>query len=70
MDNTIWTNTFPTGDYVTEMSNMRHTSEITCPECHAKTNLFKFKIHRDQENEITHWTYKHPCGALLTIFND
>lgn len=44
---------------------------ITCPCGRTKFRYAQMFAHKNQENELTHWTYVGGCSCgKLTIFND
>lgn len=45
---------------------------VRCPKCRKSIEGANWKTHRtqDEDNEITHQSAKHNCGAKLVIFND
>jgi hypothetical protein len=65
----------PDGTYSAERSDIddyvKHDRfNVRCPKCRERLNPKVFEKHVDQEGDITHWTYKHSCGAPITVFND
>ena len=67
-DMDMWTDN-GNNKYSTFASDAR-TLMTKCPQCTRTTMALGFTTHRDNENDITHWTYACACGAVLTVFND
>lgn len=61
------------GTFTADMSMIDHHQgsggTLKCPGCKVKINLRNFKAHRDGENDITHWSLNHECGAKLKVWN-
>jgi hypothetical protein len=69
-----WLETKPRG-WSAEISDLsdgktRMPGHVECPGCDMQLSFVWFAAQRDRENEITHWTLRHSCGASMTIFND
>lgn len=60
--------------YSTEASSLQPANmrldEHNCPQCGKPIGRMQPIRKLNEPGEITHWTKRHSCGALLTIFND
>lgn len=56
-------------DYCTDASDFGATVAQKCPRCDEYLPHWGQPV-RDPEGDAMFWKIVHPCGAVLTVFND